>query len=166
MIVRQPVTLERLDWGAQPVDEGGGCIAAFKSSSVHKRLERRAGLPPALRGAVERALIEASAAHQSSHLPGGWVESNQCALKGLVAQANATNPPLPRLDSSHSAQNLGLGGPLKAGIDCRVHLKATFVHTLCAELLHQLLSNFLLEVLAIGFLSTQAILKIQLTSIR
>ena len=100
---------------------------------VDERLERRAGLTPAARGAVERRDAEVAAADHRQDVAGVGIERDERRLQVRNAETRRGRSPRPAPPMSCSA-----------GSDGRVHLPVR--RMVAAELVAELLAQILLRV--------------------
>ena len=131
-------------------------VAGFERSRIDERLERRARLAKRLRRAIETARLEIAAADHRAHFSCRRIHGDERGFQAIAWRALGPGAGfrVRRFRAARASicferfRNHGLGGALHVRIDGGVDLQAAFREPLPAELLHQLLANLFLEVLA------------------
>src|SRR5688572_14518236 len=157
-ILGYPVALRRPDGIVEIGEHRTGRESVLERGSVDERLEGRTRLTLRLCDAVETALLEVAAADHRAHGAGLRIHGDERRLQRFGQRGRlAAAAQLPLLDVLQAAAHFGLSGLLQVEIERRVNLQSALVHTLPTEPRDQFLPDFLLEVLAEGFLTTKRV---------
>ena len=104
VVLRPPHARAGVDLERRIEHDGGRRIAVVERGGVDQRLERGAGLPQRLGGAVELALVEREAADHREHAAGVRIERDDAAGDfGHLAQPELPVPAVDRIDIDHVA---------------------------------------------------------------
>ena len=79
LVLRRPVALQRRNRIVEVIDHRRRRVAGLERGGVHERLERGAGLPARLNGAIEVAVVEVAAADHRAHVAGVRIQATSAA---------------------------------------------------------------------------------------
>src|SRR5688500_10260589 len=148
-VIGNPVPLRSPRRLVQIRQQRSRCEPALERGGIDERLERRSGLTPRLRGAIEAARTEVAAADHGAHLTGMRVHRHQRRLQRIAHWDRSIATPsacLTLFDLLEPARDLALRCLLHVEVERRVDPEAALIHALPAELLDKLLTHFFLEV--------------------